>query len=90
MKQFQENDLVKVKTLEQTILKIGINDEMKTMIGKDYSVTSAGETRTNLRSHSGEIWIFDSDDLEIVQKAADIMSEAMPEKQMFDPNELNL
>lgn len=84
----ESGDLVIVEKLTATKRGWGINNSMKTMVGKEYRVESAYGTHVMLRHPDSGSWTFSVKDLTVIIPEDNTMSEVMPDKVMFDPKEL--
>jgi len=84
----ENGDLVIVNQLTATRRGWGVNNSMKTMVGKEYVVQGAYGTHVMLKHPESGRWTFSIKDLTLVIPDDNTMSEVMPDKVMFDPNEL--
>jgi len=92
MEIFRKGDLVKVNNLDVTKATLGTNIEMRGMVGKEFGIEDKYyDHKIRLTNPATQRrWTFAVEDLTLIIRAKDIVSEAMPKTAMFDPKDLNL
>jgi len=90
MKKIKKGDLVKLNSVDASRRAHGCNLQMREMVGHEFEVerTVHDDKITLKHNHTHESWTFHPNDLDVIGKVSDILSEAMPDKVMFDPKEL--
>ena len=99
MTNLEKGDLVKILSVDVTKPAYGVNKDMRLMVGGEYTIAKVilkpdyeiELKRVNVQikdPNNGRTWAFHPDDLELVMKESDVVSDAMPETAMFDPKEL--